>query len=124
MKSIAPLLIAGFAMLVAIPAHGANVPGRPREASIPFVNMRSIEDWRADGDSALYIQDIHRKWYHATLMGSCVDLPFAETIGIETRGIDTLDHFGTIIVRHQRCAIRSLVESGPPPRKAKSHKKG
>jgi len=97
----------------------AEEPAAPHEASIPFVGMRSIEDWRADGDRALYIQDIHRKWYHATLMGPCTDLPFAEAIGIETRGIDTLDRFGTIIVRHQRCAIQSLVTSGPPPKKSK-----
>jgi hypothetical protein len=96
-------------------------PAIPHEASIPFVGMRSIEDWRADGDGALYIQDLHRKWYHATLMGPCTDLPFAETIGIETRGIDTLDRFGTIIVRHRRCAIQSFVESGPPPKKSKPH---
>lgn len=117
-KMIVPALL--VAMLAGAPAFA----DKPAEASIPFVNMGSIRDWRADGDSALYVQATGGKWYHATLMGPCTDLPFADAIGIETRGVDTLDHFGTIIVRHRRCAIQSFVASAPPPRKSKSHKQG
>jgi hypothetical protein len=123
MKQIALTLSVAAALIAGTPAFAADKPARPVEASIPFVNMGSIENWTADGDSALYIQDLHRKWYHATLMGPCTDLPFVDAIGIETRGVDTLDHFGTIIVRHRRCAIQSFVASGPPPKKAKPHKK-
>jgi hypothetical protein len=117
----APILLSIAALLAAAPAT-AETPVAPQEASIPFVNMGSVQDWRADGSSALYIQDLGRKWYHATLMGHCNDLPFATAIGIETKGIDTLDRFGTIIAGHQRCPIQSFVTSGPPPKKAK--KKG
>jgi len=124
MKQIALILSAAATFATVNPAAAADAPAKPVEASIPFVNMGSIEDWRADGDSALYIQDVHRKWYHATLMGPCTDLPFANAIGIETRGVDTLDRFGTIIVRHRRCAIQSFVASGPPPKKSKPHEKG
>jgi hypothetical protein len=52
-------------------------------------------------------------------MGYCPDLGFAQTIGFETRGPDTLDRYGTLIVRGQRCPLKSLVESGPPPKKPK-----
>lgn len=115
--------IATALLIAAAPGH-ADTASRPPQASIPFVNMGSIRDWRADGNSALYIQDLQRRWYHATLMGPCADLPFANAIGIETRGVDTLDRFGTIFVHHQRCAIQSFVASAPPPKKAKAQKKG
>lgn len=124
MKRIPVIMPAALVFALIAPAIAADMPRKPVEVSIPFVNMGSIEDWRADGDSALYIQDVHRKWYHATLMGPCSDLPFANAIGIETRGVDTLDRFGTVIVRHQHCAIQSFVASGPPPKKPKPHKKG
>src|SRR3546814_18304850 len=94
----------------------------PKEAVIPFVNSGSIRDWSADGREAIYIQDVHGQWYHAKLMSSCTDLPFTETIGFETRGTDTLEKFGTIIVRHGCCPIQSLVKRGPHPSKAKQHK--
>lgn len=124
MRRVTQIIASAAALLTVSPSIAASAGAQSREASIPFVGMRSIEDWRADGDGALYVQDIHRKWYHATLMGPCIDLPFTETIGIETRGIDTLDKYGTILVRHERCAIKSFVESGPPPKKIKPHKKG
>lgn len=85
------------------------------DARIPFVNMGSIRDWRADGDDALYVQDQQRNWYRATLMGPCNDLNFAERIGFETRGTNQLDRFATVIVGRERCALSSLVTSAPPP---------
>lgn len=94
----------------------------PHEASIPFVNHGGIHDWRADGTRGVYVQDQHRRWYYARLMGPCVDLPFANSIGFETRGVDTLDKFGTLVVRGQRCAIQSFALSAAPP--AKHAKKG
>lgn len=93
-----------------------------REASIPFVNHGGIRDWQENGDDSLYIQDQHRQWYIATLMGTCTGLRFATVIGIETRGTDTLDRFGTIMVRGDRCALTSLVKSDPPARKAKGQR--
>jgi hypothetical protein len=105
-------------------AHAA--PPKPRslgvEASIPFVNYGGIWNWQADGDSALYIQDQHRQWYHATLMSPCTDLPFALTVGFRSPGVDQLDRFSSIQVGHQQCQIQSLVTSGSPPVKGKMHK--
>lgn len=98
-------------------------PPAEKQASIPFVNFGSVRDWSADGSDALYVQDVRRQWYHVRLMGPCMDLSFTETIGIETRGPDTLDKFGSVIVRGQRCAIQSMVKSAAPPSKAKRHKR-
>ena len=97
-------------------------PRLGQDASIPFLNHRGVDNWAADGDRAIYLQDAFRRWYHATLVGPCTELPFATRIGIETRGNDTLDRFGTLLVRGQRCQIESLVTSGPPPKALKRHK--
>ena len=92
------------------------------ESAIPFASS-SINNWQADGTAALYVQDLHNKWFHATLIGSCTRLPFANAIGFDAgRALNTLDRFSSIIVGGQRCPLTSLVTSAPPPRKAK--KKG
>jgi hypothetical protein len=84
------------------------------------VNHGGVRNVSAAGDETLYIEDQHRRWHRADLMEYCPDLSFAQAIGFATRGPDTLDRFGTLIVRGQRCAIKSRVESGPPPKKARS----
>lgn len=102
--------------MIAAPAL-ADQPAVP-EASIPFANQGSIRDWRADGSTGIYVKDVHNQWYYARLMGRCNDLPFAEAVGFEARGTGTLDRFGTVIVRGQRCPFQSFVKSAGPPRKA------
>ena len=85
------------------------------EASIPFVNHRSIRNWRADGRNAVFIQDVSGQWYRATLMAGCSDLPFAETVGFDAGATGRLDKFSSVIVRGQRCPFTSLVASAAPP---------
>lgn len=89
----------------------------PAEASIPFVNHGGIRNWRADGRDAVYVQDVSGKWYRATLMGNCTDLPFAEAVGFDAGAIGRLDKFSSVIVRGQRCPFTSFVASAPPPSK-------
>lgn len=91
------------------------------EASIPFVRHGGIRDWEADRSRGLWIQDVHRNWYYARLMGTCWRLNFATSLGFETRPIDTFDRFSAIIVPRQgRCTVQSLTESDGPPRKHKT----
>lgn len=111
-----PLLLA--AAIAALPlAAAAEHATKPPQASIPFVNHGGIRDWRADGTDTLYVQDRGRNWYRAELLGPCLDLPFAQAIGFETRGVDRFDRFSTVRVRGERCAVTSLVKSDPPPPK-------
>ena len=112
------ILIAAALLALAAPALAAARPAEP-QASIPFVNHGGVRNFEAVDSDTLYIEDQHRHWYRAELMGYCPDLGFAQAIGFETRGPDTLDRFGTLIVRGQRCPLKSLVASGPPPKKAK-----
>lgn len=116
-----PGLFAAFALVVSAPAYAAQ-PKDAKEASVPFVNHGNIDDFRADGDQAVYLRVNGFDWYYARLMGPCVQLPFAERIGVETQGTDTLDHFATLIVGGQRCPLASLVKSAAPPTKKKPGK--
>lgn len=117
MKVLLASLTATLAMGLLAPAAQATDAPRPKQASIPFVNNDGIRDWRATDRQTLYVQDNRRKWYRATLFGPCLDLPFAQTIGFETRGTDTFDRFSTIVVRGDRCSLSSLEASEPPPKR-------
>lgn len=92
---------------------------RGGEASIPFVNFgSSIRDWHADGVNGLWVQDARRQWYYAKLIGPCHGLDFAVRVGFETRAVDTLDRFATVLVPGEgRCAIQSFTKSEAPPAK-------
>lgn len=121
MKRIALLLaVAAASLAVALPAAAAPHTGPPaREASIPFVDSGSIYTWQVVGRNTLYVQDVQRNWYRASLMGPCLDLPFADAIGFDARGTNSFDRFSSIRVRGHTCPLTSLVASGAPPKKAK-----
>ncbi|HEY4365666.1 MAG TPA: DUF6491 family protein [Steroidobacteraceae bacterium] len=104
-------------------AAAANAPAAAptTDVSVPFANHGGIRDWSADNDRGLWVQDAHRKWYYAKLMGPCMGLNFATSIGFDTRPMGTLDRFSTIIVpREGRCTIESLAPSEGPPVKHKA----
>ncbi|HXC59200.1 MAG TPA: DUF6491 family protein [Steroidobacteraceae bacterium] len=136
---IAPRLLglAAGAWLAASGAWAADAPPaaglQKEEASIPFVNHRNIRDWQADKDQGLWIQDERRNWYYAKLLGPCINLDWALSVGFETGGASaTLDKFSAVVVpdegfsrgNHQRCQFTSLTRSDPPPPKQKSKQKG
>ena len=110
---LSPFLLLAAAPL---PALAQEQPAPPAEASIPFVNHGGVDDWRAEGSQTIYFRDSHGQWYKGILFMPAFDLPFVETIGIETRGSDTLDKFGTIIVHGQRYPLQSLVKVDGPPK--------
>lgn len=114
-----PITALAIAVLPAIAVAAPAAKAAPKQASVPFVNQGTVDDFRADGDSAVYLRANGFNWYHATLMAPCTDLRFAEHIGVETRGTNTLDRFSTLLVGHQRCQITSLVKSDAPPARAK-----
>lgn len=109
-------MLAGAA-LIASAAVPAAAEFKPIEMSIPFVSHGGIRDWRAIDHDTLYVQDTHRNWYRAELLSRCFDLLFAEAIGFDASGTDRFDRFSSVVVRGQRCPVKSFVASGPPPRK-------
>jgi hypothetical protein len=118
--------VAGGAVLLAGATAFANPAPVERplgvEASIPFANTTGIRNFRADGDDALWIEGRRGEWYRAELFGPCIGLDHALRVGFVTRGTNTLDRFGQVLVEGSKCQISSLVTSAAPPTKAKPKK--
>ncbi len=118
-------LAAIVACLIATAAI-ADTPAAPNtpaaETQIPFANHGGIYNWQVINERTLLIQGQNRKWYKATLMSACFDLPFAEQLGFEANSNGSFDKFSSIKARGQNCPLISLVETTPPPRKVKSSK--
>ena len=97
-------------------AHAEAAKAPQPQASIPFVQYGAIRDWRADKTRGLWIQDSHRNWYYAKLLGPCTGLDFATAIGFVTRPPGSFDRFSTIIVpREGSCRVVNFVRSDGPP---------
>jgi hypothetical protein len=117
--ALAPL--AGAADAPVASASASNAPAASAaaapEASIPFANHGGIYKWKVVNDRTVLIQSQSRRWYKATLMSSCIDLPFAERLGFESNADGSFDKFSMITARHQRCPLISLVETDAPSKK-------
>lgn len=87
------------------------------DASIPFVNLGGIENWRAVDADTLYIEGRNDQWYRAELRGSCPGMRLNTTIGFVTRSVGSFDEFSSIVVDGRECHLQSLTESPPPPDK-------
>jgi hypothetical protein len=96
-------------------AGGVFAATAPPETAIPFANHGGIRDWQADRDKGLWVQDAHRRWYYAKLMGPCFGLNFAQSIGFDTHPMGRFDKFSAIVVPGSgRCTVQSLTASDPP----------
>src|SRR4051794_10414879 len=114
------LALAAAAALAAPLAATQSRPAPPPAAagaagSIPFVHCGGIWNFEAQDDDVAYLQDRSRNWYRAQLNGRCLDISWANAIGVDTRGSPNFDRFSYLIVGHDRCPIQSLTRSGPPP---------
>lgn len=103
----------------ALPAAEEGKANLGPEASIPFVNSgSSVREWQADGVDGLWVQDAHKQWYYARLIGPCHGLDFAISVGFENRAGDSLDRFSTLVVPGEgKCAIQSFTKSEAPPKR-------
>ena len=96
---------------------GAMSEGK-EEVSISFAQFGGIDDWRADGNKALFVKGRrNNEWYYAKLMSTCQGLSFAEAVGFKNEATSSFDKFSTIVVDGQPCQLTSLVKSAPPPKK-------
>ena len=114
MKKILLALAAAAALPTPIAAAPAQAPGE--EASIPFVRLNGIRDFRPAGDDVVYLQDRAFKWYRASLYQPCFRYRHVNKIGIYDRG-NSVDRFSSLLVDGRPCRIASLVRSDGPPRK-------
>jgi hypothetical protein len=117
MKGVASMLksaLAGMLLIAAGTALAADTD-RPKDVSIPFADEGSIRNFDPVDSYTLYIEDVSGRWYKASLMGSCTDLPFATAIRFDVRGTHTLDRNSSVIVNGRSCPFESLVETTVPP---------
>ena len=110
------LSLAGAAFLAgsAAAAPAASPADAEAEASIPFLHIGRMRHFRAVDRETLYIEARRREWYRVTTY-SCLNLPWAHVIGVDTRGSPVFDRTGVLLVDGERCTVRSVVRSGPPP---------
>jgi hypothetical protein len=97
----------------------APAPAPPREAQINFANHGGIWNWEVLDSSTVLIEDRARRWYKATLLVNCVDLPFEQKIGFESNPDGSFDKFSAIQTRQLRCPLSSLVRTDAPAKKPK-----
>jgi len=123
--AIAGSLSAGTATAADTPATEAtsSAASPAPDAYIPFANHGGIRDWEADRDRGVWVQDSHRNWYYAKLMGPCIGLNFAQAIGFDTHPLGRFDRFSAIVVPGTgRCTVQSFTQSGAPARKVATKK--
>jgi Family of unknown function (DUF6491) len=110
--------LAGLACASAALAKPAPVwPELGVETSIQFPE-RNIDNFEADQDRGIWIEDRKHRWYYAKFIGHCPGLQFVQGIGFDTRGSSRFDRTSKILVEDDRCQIESLVTAAKPlPRK-------
>lgn len=110
------LIAAAAALLGGCAMQGQNGSAKsPAAASISFVEFGNIYDWRADGSKGIYIESDDRKWFYATFMSPCTDLPFSEHVGFRSTPPLPLDKFNSIEVRGETCYFQTFDHSPGPP---------
>ena len=108
-KFVAALLTVGVVFGLFIGLNSANAA---QANAINFANFGSIRDWKAESSRAMIITTTSGDTYRATFMGRCHSLPYSESVGFVTSPSGTLDKFGAVLVRDQKCPIRSLERIG------------
>ncbi len=97
-------------------AFESPAPGEP-EAQVRFVQYGTVNNWHADNDRVLYIEDRGHQWYQVALFGPCLGLEYASGIRlIPSDGAGTFDRFGHIATRDQRCQVESVKRIARPLR--------
>jgi hypothetical protein len=122
----AVLVLAGASSVLAGPRDDAAAPAASApaaaapaakplpEVQINFANHGGIWDWSVVDNKTLLIQDRSRRWYKATLLVNCIDLPFGQKLGFESNPDGSFDKFSAIQTRGQRCPLISLVRTDAP----------
>jgi hypothetical protein len=122
----AALILAGASSVLAGPREDATAPAASApataapaakplpEVQINFANHGGIWDWSVVDTKTVLIQDRSRRWYKATLLVNCTDLPFNQKLGFESNVDGSFDKFSAIQTRSQRCPLTSLVRTDAP----------
>lgn len=85
-----------------------SLAGEEARAAIHFADLGGVENWKADGSTAILIEGRNHRWYRATFFGPCPSLRFASTIGFVTEPSGDLDRFSSILVDGERCWFKTF----------------
>lgn len=111
-RVLVPFLVAALAAIKSPGALPATPPVKAPEIAVTYHGR--IMDWRADGNTGIYVEGVDGMWYHADFMWSCVELPLADHVKFMTEPDGSLDRFSSIRVRGDRCAFVNLEASTTP----------
>lgn len=111
-RALVTLLLAAVAASRSAAALPAVPPAKATEIAVTYHGR--IRDWRADGNTGIYVEGVDGNWYHADFMWSCVELPIADHVTFVTEPDGSLDRFSSIRVRGDQCAFVSLEPSAIP----------
>jgi hypothetical protein len=107
----------------ALPAAAQPASQQPvaeeREVRVPFLHIGRSRSFRAVDEETVYLRAGRREWYKLTTFSRCINLPWALNIGVDTRG-GALDRTSVLLVDGERCALRSVVRSGEPPKRQRA----
>lgn len=104
------IVIVAFTLVLILLAPELNAEERQRPATIPFVDLGGIDDWRPVGTEGILIEARNGKWYKATFFAPCINLSHSIAVGFVTDPGGSLDRFSSIIVEGERCHFKSLEE--------------
>ena len=115
-------LAIGAALACAVASAAAAAPPQPQAARACFY-QRQLSSWAVSGDDKVNLKVGVHDYYQLKLLGSCPDLRWTETLGLETRGGSDFICSGldvTVIVPRSethtvpmRCAATSLRKLSP-----------
>ena len=110
------LLTAALLGLAGCASQGQKAPSvSPATAGIPVNEFGNIYDWRADGRAGIYLESDERKWFHATFLTPCENLPFTEHVGFRTTPPLPITKFDSIEVRGDNCYFKTFEQVPGPP---------
>jgi hypothetical protein len=74
-----------------------------------------VRNWSAPNDHTLMIQAVDGRRYQAHLFGSCPGLTFANQLAYDTRGMNQIDRFATVVLPDgTRCPFQSFTRISSP----------
>ncbi|MGE0828609.1 MAG: DUF6491 family protein [Hyphomonadaceae bacterium] len=91
-----------------------SAQGSAPEATIPFADFGGVQSFRPGDDNTLLLEGRGNRWYRATFFSPCREVRWAQTIGIISDRMGSVDRFSGILVDGRQCRFRSLVEIPDP----------
>jgi hypothetical protein len=101
------------AVVAGVGADEAKQAPPAPQASIAFAS-KNIWNWQVIDNRTVLIETTSHKWYKATLLSPCIDLPYSERIGFQSNADGSFDKFGAIQTRGTRCPLISLTATDAP----------